>query len=104
MKLVSFNINGLRARPHQLAELIGADVINLHAGGVYGDKPAALRRLSANLAYLPAAARSRLTLRLDNVADRRHIASVIVNEANGRFFEPGPGRRLSLQLEQRWGS
>lgn len=49
-------------------------------------------------------ARSRLTLRLDNLADRRHIASVIVNEANGRFFEPGPGRRLSLQLEQRWGS
>lgn len=50
----------------ELAELIGADVINLHAGGVYGDKPAALRRLSANLAYLPAAARSRLTLENDD--------------------------------------
>ncbi|RVT85044.1 TonB-dependent receptor family protein [Inhella crocodyli] len=42
-----------------------------------------------------------LTLRADNLADRRHVASVIVNEANGRFFEPGPGRRLSLQLQHR---
>ena len=30
--------------------------------------------------------------RLDNLADRRFAGSVIVNEANGRFFEPGPGR------------
>ena len=50
----------------ELAELVGADVINLHAGGVYGDKPAALERLGANLAYLPAAARSRLTFENDD--------------------------------------
>ena len=42
-----------------------------------------------------------LTLRADNLTDRRHIASVIVNEANGRFFEPGPGRTWSLQLQYR---
>lgn len=48
-------------------------------------------------------ARSTLTLRADNIADRRHIASVIVNEANSRFFEPGPGRRLSLQLQRTLG-
>lgn len=45
--------------------------------------------------------RSTLTLRVDNAAGRPHAASVIVNEANGRFFEPGPGRRLSLQLQHR---
>lgn len=28
-------------------------------------------------------------LRLDNATDRRYAGSVIVNEANGRFFEPG---------------
>ncbi|OPZ60593.1 MAG: UV DNA damage endonuclease [Deltaproteobacteria bacterium ADurb.Bin510] len=50
----------------ELAELVGADVINLHAGGVYGDKSAALRRLGANLAYLPAAVRSRLSLENDD--------------------------------------
>jgi iron complex outermembrane recepter protein len=26
------------------------------------------------------------------VFDARYIGSVIVNEANGRFFEPAPGR------------
>lgn len=38
-------------------------------------------------------------LRLDNVTDRRHAGSVIVNEGNGRFFEPGAGRALSAGLE-----
>ncbi len=46
-------------------------------------------------------AQTTLTLRADNLADRRHIASVIVNETNGRFFEPGPGRSVSLQLQHR---
>jgi iron complex outermembrane receptor protein len=31
-------------------------------------------------------------LRVDNVADRRYIGSVIVADANGRFYEPAPGR------------
>ena len=31
-----------------LAEMIGADVVNIHAGGVYGDKQAALKRLREN--------------------------------------------------------
>jgi iron complex outermembrane receptor protein len=31
-------------------------------------------------------------VRVDNVADRRTVGSVIVNEGNGRFFEPAPGR------------
>jgi len=38
--------------------------------------------------------RWRLTefVRVDNALDRRHIGSVIVGEANGRFYEPAPGR------------
>ncbi|MGL1834635.1 TonB-dependent receptor family protein [Rhodocyclaceae bacterium SMB388] len=31
-------------------------------------------------------------LRLDNAFDRKHIGSVIVGAANGRFYEPGPER------------
>lgn len=31
-------------------------------------------------------------LRVDNLADRNYVGSVIVNEANRRFFEPAPGR------------
>ncbi|SHJ04262.1 UV-damage endonuclease [Malonomonas rubra DSM 5091] len=52
----------------ELAELIGADVINIHAGGVYGDKPAALRRLGKEIEKLPEAIRSRLTLENDDVS------------------------------------
>jgi iron complex outermembrane receptor protein len=31
-------------------------------------------------------------LRIDNLFDRRYVGSVIVNAANGRYFEPAPGR------------
>lgn len=37
-------------------------------------------------------------LRIDNLFDRRYAGSVIVNEANGRYFEPGAGRGFSLGL------
>ena len=30
--------------------------------------------------------------RIDNLADRRYVGTVIVNETNGRYFEPAPGR------------
>ncbi|MGN6512538.1 MAG: TonB-dependent receptor domain-containing protein, partial [Lysobacteraceae bacterium] len=40
--------------------------------------------------------------RIDNLLDRRAIGSVIVNDANGRYFEPAPGRGgwIGLALEQ----
>ena len=37
-----------------------------------------------------------LLARLDNLADRRVVGSVIVNEGNQRFFEPAPGRTWLL--------
>lgn len=36
--------------------------------------------------------------RLDNLLDRRHAGSLIVNDGNGRFFEPAAGRRIMLGL------
>jgi iron complex outermembrane receptor protein len=36
--------------------------------------------------------------RIDNALDRRYAGSVIVNEGNGRFFEPAPGRSYVLKL------
>jgi len=36
--------------------------------------------------------------RLDNVLDRHAIGSVIVNDSNGRYFEPAPGRTWMLGL------
>jgi UV DNA damage endonuclease len=49
-----------------LAEEVGADVINIHAGGVYGDKLAALERFCHEVADLPEPIRSRLTLENDD--------------------------------------
>jgi iron complex outermembrane recepter protein len=31
-------------------------------------------------------------VRVNNVFDRKYAGSVIVGDANGRFFEPAPGR------------
>ena len=50
----------------EVAEWIGADTINIHGGGAYGDKPTALRALRANIERLPAPVRSRLTLENDD--------------------------------------
>lgn len=40
--------------------------------------------------------RWRAFLRADNLFDREYVGSVIVNEGNGRYFEPGTGRSLTL--------
>jgi UV DNA damage endonuclease len=50
----------------QVAEWVNADVINIHAGGVYGDKPSALSRLAAAIETLPDPVRKRLTLENDD--------------------------------------
>mgnify|MGYP003586411001 CR=1 FL=1 len=50
----------------EVASWIGADVINLHGGGAYGDKRPALERLLLALRRLPKAVRSRLTLENDD--------------------------------------
>ena len=49
-----------------IAELIGADVINIHAGGVYGDKDSALDRLELGVRRLSDRLKQRLTLENDD--------------------------------------
>ena len=51
-----------------LAEVVGADVINIHVGGVYGDKHAALQRFGEVYHRLSDAVKSRLTLENDDVS------------------------------------
>ncbi len=51
-----------------LADRLGVDLINIHAGGVYGDKQAALQRLGEALNLLPESVRSRLTVENDDVS------------------------------------
>ena len=52
----------------QLAEAIGADVINIHAGGVYSDKRVALQRLCEVFPDLPDSVKVRLTLENDDTS------------------------------------
>ena len=40
--------------------------------------------------------------RIDNLLDRDYIGSVIVNEGNGRFYEPGPGRGFLIGVQWSW--
>jgi UV DNA damage endonuclease len=50
----------------EVAEWVGADVINVHGGGAYNDKTSALQRLARNLDLLSDATRSRLTIENDD--------------------------------------
>jgi len=50
----------------QVVRWVNADVINIHAGGVYNDKPAALLRLIKTVETLPEPVRKRLTLENDD--------------------------------------
>ncbi|MFW0765812.1 TonB-dependent receptor PqqU [Trabulsiella odontotermitis] len=36
--------------------------------------------------------------RVDNLFDRQYVGSVIVNESNGRYYEPSPGRNFGVGL------
>ena len=38
-------------------------------------------------------------LRVENLADTRYVGSVIVNDGNGRFFEPAPGRNAMIGVQ-----
>ncbi len=44
----------------------------------------------------------RAFIRVDNLLNARTIGSVIVNEANGRYFEPAPGRTWLAGLDARF--
>ena len=44
----------------------------------------------------------RVFARIENALDQPYIGSVIVNEGNGRFYEPGPGRGFLLGAQWTW--
>ena len=50
----------------EVASWVGADTINLHGGGAYGDKASALKALRKRIEGLSEAVRSRLTLENDD--------------------------------------
>lgn len=50
----------------EVADWVGADTLNIHGGGAYGDKVAALAALRRNIERLPGPVRTRLTLENDD--------------------------------------
>ncbi|MCY2766778.1 TonB-dependent receptor [Klebsiella pneumoniae] len=40
--------------------------------------------------------------RIDNLFDREYVGSVIVNESNGRYYEPAPGSNYGIGLNLAW--
>ncbi len=50
----------------EVAEWVGADTVNVHGGGAYGDKTSALAALRRNVERLPDPIRARLTLENDD--------------------------------------
>lgn len=96
----------LRARP---IEGLIASIELQHQGRVYANdtnsesaRPATL--VNAMLSYRKAWNKIAYTasLRAENLGDKRDAATVIVNEANGRFFEPRPPRAWMVSLEARY--
>jgi iron complex outermembrane receptor protein len=72
-----------------------------HAGKVYvddanSDAAASYGVVNARVGYLWRIARWSIEgfARVDNISDRRYAGSVIVNEGNGRYFEPAQGRTV----------
>jgi iron complex outermembrane recepter protein len=61
-----------------------------------------LLSLRAQRQFETAIGRFELLARIDNLAGRRVVGSVIVNEGNRRFFEPAPGRGGLLAV--RWSA
>ena len=76
-----------------------------HVGKIYVDDRNTDTASSSNVVNLRVSLRQKLGrwslrefLRVDNIGDRNYVGSVIVNEGNGRFFEPAPGRTWLLGL------
>jgi iron complex outermembrane receptor protein len=77
-----------------------------HTGSVFANdantaraKDHTLLGLSARFEQTTGAWTWRQFLRIDNLNDRKYVGSVIVNDSNSRFFEPGLGRSLSAGVE-----
>jgi iron complex outermembrane receptor protein len=79
---------GMRLESKAYADDLNSDaapgyaVFNAHAGYAFGAGPAKM--------YLFG--------RIDNLLDKNYAGSLIVNDSNGRFFEPAAGRRLFVGL------
>ena len=83
------------------ASLEGHVQSRLYANDLNSDEAGGAGVLDATLAHAGSwgPLRPRLFARVDNLANRRYVGSVIVNETNSRFFEPAPTRTWLLGVD-----
>ncbi|HEU0154060.1 MAG TPA: TonB-dependent receptor [Arenimonas sp.] len=86
---------GWRGGMRGFAEVRGLSAVGVNDVGSERAPGYALLDLGLTWAATP---RVEAFVRLDNALDRRHVGSVITNDGNGRFYEPGAPRTLWLGL------
>lgn len=92
----TLNVSGtVFANDVNTARAPGYAVLGLHAAYRLG-AGAAGEGAGAGSGNAGRATRWQLWARLDNVFNRNYAATLIVNDGNGRFFEPAAGRRLMV--------
>lgn len=64
-----FDLMGLHRSPY--------NKINIHIGGVYGDKSSAISRFKSNFQYLDYSARTRLTIENDDIVSKYSVEDLI---------------------------
>ncbi|MBV6839425.1 TonB-dependent receptor [Xanthomonas campestris pv. merremiae] len=63
----------------------------------------ALVNLEASRRWSTTQGALRTFARIDNVLNRQYVGSVIVNDGNGRYYEPGPDRTYTVGLQWDFG-
>ncbi len=92
------------ARWQAAVQLVGVDDVTVNDTGSERAPGYGLLHLEAGRAWSWASGRLQVFARIDNAMDRSHIGSVIVNEGNGRFYEPGAGRAFTLGARWHWAA
>lgn len=90
--------DGWRGDWRGFAEVRGVSAVNVNDVGSERAPGHGLLDLGLTWSATP---RVEAFVRLDNAFDRAHVGSVITNDGNGRFYEPGAPRTLWLGLSLR---
>ncbi len=84
------------------AQLLGVGDVTVNDTGSERAPGYGLLNLEVARDWLVGSGRLQGFARIDNALDRFHIGSVIVNEGNGRFYEPGADRTFTVGLRWLW--
>jgi iron complex outermembrane receptor protein len=87
---------------HAAAEVVHTGPIDVNDANDDAAPAATVLNLRAGLAQSVGEWRFSELLRLDNATDRRYAGSVIVNDANRRFFEPAMPRNWTFAVTARY--